>query len=262
MSISSSIATRPTDLYLKGTLEGGTTSKMSIARKPGKLRNPPRAKQYASYAIVALVLVVAVGGGYYYYQHGGLSTSSTGTGTGGNLTTTTATKAGEGPFALIKTTNGTIEIQLFNASAPKTVANFVNLTNSGFYSNLVWHRIVSGFVIQTGDPNTKNAGGDQTTWGQGTSGKNVPFENDPTLHNTVGTVAMASTGAGTGGSSQFYINLVDNSASLDGKYAVFGQVISGMDVVQTLGKTAVNSNSVPLNPKGAMVLSITLQNSP
>jgi cyclophilin family peptidyl-prolyl cis-trans isomerase len=153
-------------------------------------------------------------------------------------------------------------VQLFPASAPKTVANFVGLAKSGFYDNLVWHRIVPGFVIQTGDSKTKNGGGDRSLWGQGTSGTSVPFENDPTLHNSAGYVAMASTGAGVGGSSQFYINLVDNSAALDGKYAVFGIVINGMSVVQALGNIATNSSQQPVDASKAMMVSVTIQNTP
>jgi len=154
-------------------------------------------------------------------------------------------------------------VQLFPADAPKTVANFVSLAKSGFYNDLVWHRIVAGFVIQAGDPNTKNGGGDKSTWGQGGSSSPVPFEDDGKLHNTAGTIAMASTGAGVGGSSQFYINLVDNSASLDGKYAVFGTVINGMSVVQALGKVQTDSTSQqPINPADAYIVSITIQSTP
>src|SRR6266852_3052101 len=137
-------------------------------------------------------------------------------------------------YATLNTTNGTIVVELYRAQTPQTVSNFVNLASQHFYDNLVWHRIIANFVIQTGDPNTKNGGGDRNTWGQGTSPQSVPFEYDSSLHNNVGYVAMASTGAGVGGSSQFYINVNDNSAALDGKYAVFGKVIVGMDAANAL----------------------------
>jgi peptidyl-prolyl cis-trans isomerase B (cyclophilin B) len=256
---------------------------MSIVRKPGKLRNPPRAKQYATTAVIVLIVIAAVGGGAYYYTtHGGKlslggtgtsSTSSSGTtnstsssaATGSPTSTTSTSSASTGSaapiYAIINTTNGTIEAELYPSDAPKTVANFVSLANSGFYNGLVWHRIVKGFVIQTGDPTTKNGGGNRATWGQGTSGTNIPFENSP-LQNVAGSLAMASTGAGVGGSSQFYINLVNNP-SLDGSYTVFGMVISGMSVVQTIGNTAVNpSNDQPINAAAAEVTSITIQSSP
>jgi len=132
------------------------------------------------------------------------------------------------------TTLGSFEMELFPQYAPKTVANFVSLVNSGFYNDLTWHRIEHGFVIQTGDPNTKDGGGNRSTWGQGTDGIQIPFENSTYLHNYQWFVGMASTGVGVGGTSQWYINLVNNT-SLDGKYAVFGDVINGTDVVQAIG---------------------------
>jgi cyclophilin family peptidyl-prolyl cis-trans isomerase len=141
-------------------------------------------------------------------------------------------------------------VELFAQLTPKTVANFVNLSESGFYDNLVWWRIEPGFVIQTGDPTTRNGGGNRNTWGQGTSGVSIPFEYSASLHNYAGYLGMASTGAGVGGSSQFYINLANNT-SLDGKYAVFGKVVSGMAVVQAIGAVpveAVGSIHEPVTP--------------
>ena len=194
------------------------------------------------------------------------SSSSSVAGAGFNNTpctpATTTTASGTGTYALICTNLGLIEVQLFPTDAPATVGNFVNLAQTGFYNDLVWHRIVPGFVIQAGDPNTKNGGGDKATWGQGTSGTNVPFEDDGKLHNTAGTIAMASTAAGSGGSSQFYINLVDNSAGLDHKYAVFGKVINGMSVVQALGAVPTSSSQQPIDPSAAYIVSVTIQNSP
>jgi cyclophilin family peptidyl-prolyl cis-trans isomerase len=139
----------------------------------------------------------------------------------------------------------------------------VSLAQSNFYSYLVWHRIIANFVIQTGDPNTKSGGGDRNAWGQGTSGQSVPFEYDSSLHNNVGYVAMASTGVGVGGSSQFYINVHDNSATLDGKYAVFGKVIAGMDAVNKLASSPTTNQypgapDQPTNPSAAMLKSVTI----
>jgi len=166
-------------------------------------------------------------------------------------------------YATLDTTNGTIVVELYRAQAPKTVSNFVSLAQSNSYSSLVWHRIIANFVIQTGDPNTKNGGGDRNAWGQGTSGQSVPFEYDSSLHNNVGYVAMASTGAGVGGSSQFYINVHDNSATLDGKYAVFGKVMAGMDAVNKLASSPTTNQypgalDQPTNPSAAMLISVTI----
>src|SRR3989441_6934592 len=189
------------------------------------------------------------------------------TGTSGTLKHSVTPVVDTPVYATLNTTNGTIIVQLYRAQTPQTVSNFVNLANQHFYDNLVWHRIVANFVIQTGDPNTKNGGGDRNIWGQGTSPQSVPFEYDSSLHNNVGYLAMASTGAGVGGSSQFYINVHDNRASLDGKWAVFGKVVAGMDAANTLASSPTtnqypNALDQPTNPSGALVLSVTISNSP
>ncbi len=214
-------------------------------------------------AAVVVVLALAAVTGWYLYGPASAN-PSTSTSTSSSTSQTSASPV----YAKIQTSLGTIEVQLFPNSTPKTVANFVSLAESGFYDNLVWHRIEPGFVIQTGDPNTRNGGGVRSQWGQGTSGTTIPFEDDPSLHNYAGYLGMASTGAGVGGSSQFYINLNDtNAASLDGKYAVFGKVIAGMDVVQALGSVPVeyvgtypNGQDEPVTP--VYVTSITILSSP
>lgn len=250
---------------------------MSKAPKRGTRRNPPRARQYATIAVVVVVILV-VGTAAYLYASRPSSPSSTSTGFSNPPcsapSTSVTTSGSSNQYALICTNLGLIEVELYPQYAPKTVANFVSLADSGFYADLVFHRIVPGFVIQVGDPTTKDGGGNRSTWGQGTSGTSIPFENATELSNTVGTVAMASTGAGVGGSSQFYINLGDNSASLNGKYTVFGQVISGMNVVNELAKvplvdlTSCKSASPtatacePANAAGAYIVSVTIQSTP
>ena len=149
-------------------------------------------------------------------------------------------------YATLNTSKGTFEVELYRSQTPITVNNFVNLARSGFYNNLVWHRIEARFVVQTGDENTKNGGGNNNTWGQ-YQGTTVPDEIVSSLHNYAGYMAMANTGAANSGSTQFFINLVDkNSSSLDGKYTVFGRVISGMDVVNAIGVVPV----YPAPPSG------------
>lgn len=143
-------------------------------------------------------------------------------------------------YAKLNTSKGMIEMELFRSQTPITVNNFISLANSGFYNNLVWHRIQPGFVIQVGDPTTANGGGTNSTWG--THGSTpIPDEIVSSLHNYAGYVAMANKGSSNTGSSQFFINLVDSSSSLDGKFTVFGHVISGMSVA-----TAISN--VPLYP--------------
>ncbi|TMI37563.1 peptidylprolyl isomerase, partial [Candidatus Bathyarchaeota archaeon] len=160
---------------------------------------------------------------------------------------------------------GQIEIELYQNATPKTVTNFVNLARSGFYNNLVWHRIAKNFVIQTGDPNTRNAGGNNITWGKGGSSQTVPLEVVSSLQNTAGYVGMARLGNDlNSGTSQFYINLNDNRVALDGKYTVFGKVISGMNVAYTLGSLPVYTppDGQPITPSNAMLTSVTISDSP
>ncbi len=136
-------------------------------------------------------------------------------------------------YARLNTSMGSMEVELFPEGAPQTVANFVNLSKAGFYDNLVWHRIVPGFVIQTGDPLTRGGNGNRSLWGTGGSNKTVPLETDPSLHNFVCYLGMARSSSPNSGSSQFYINL-NNNTSLDQQYTVFGRVISGMDVAMKI----------------------------
>jgi len=166
-------------------------------------------------------------------------------------------------YAKLNTSQGVIEIELYQNATPKTVTNFVNLANSGFYNNLVWHRIAENFVIQTGNSNSRN-GLNNSTWSQAGTGQAIPFEYDNSLHNAVGYVGMASTGTQVGGTTQFYININNNSATLDGKYAVFGKVIAGMDVAYAIGNLPIynSPDGQPINPSDAMLTSVTISNSP
>ncbi len=182
------------------------------------------------------------------------------TGTGGGLTHSVTPRVATPVYATLVTPNGTMQVELHQAQAPKTVSNFVNLASSGFYSNLVWHRIVKGFVIQTGDPNTRNGGGDRSTWGTGGSSQTVPLEIDSTLHNNVGYLGMARSSDPNSGSSQFYINLANNNNSLDGQYTVFGKVISGMDSSFAIGNVLVNAQNQPIDP--VYLTSVTISSSP
>jgi cyclophilin family peptidyl-prolyl cis-trans isomerase len=198
------------------------------------------------YLIALLVLVIVVGVGWYVYASAQSANQ--------NMTSTGIV------YAKLGTSNGTIEVELYQNIAPKTVTNFVNLAKSGFYNNLVWHRIVKGFVIQTGDPNSRNGGGNNATWGQGGSSQTVPLEIDASLHNNVGYLGMARSSDPNSGSSQFYINLANNN-SLDGQYTVFGKVISGMDAAYAIGNVPVYPQSnQPINP--VYVTAVTISSSP
>lgn len=137
------------------------------------------------------------------------------------------------PLAVIQTTKGPITIRLFRQYAPNTVANFIELVQKGFYNGLSWHRVVPGFVIQTGCPKGDGTGGyvDPASGQQRT----LPLELHQKLkHNSPGVVAMARFGNDlNSASSQFYITL-SAQPRLDNKYTVFGGVLSGMEAVQNI----------------------------
>ena len=171
-------------------------------------------------------------------------------------------------YAKLNTSQGLIEVALYYNATPKTVTNFVNLAQSGFYNNLVWHRIVKQFVIQTGDPNSRN-GLNNSTWGTGGSSQTVPSEIRSYLHNYAGYLGMAYANGPNSATSQFYINLNDTNASaLDGKYTVFGRVVNGMSVAYAIANLQVypgtlqNPSDQPVNPSSALLTSVTISNNP
>ncbi|MFH1047960.1 MAG: peptidylprolyl isomerase [Patescibacteria group bacterium] len=128
----------------------------------------------------------------------------------------------ENKIARIQTNKGEIVFELYATDAPKTVSNFVALAESGYFDGLTYHRVVPSFVIQGGDPD-----------GTGRGGPGYKFEDEPVTRNYLaGTVAMANAGPNTNG-SQYFICLED-LPSLPKSYTIFGQVISGMDVVSSI----------------------------
>jgi cyclophilin family peptidyl-prolyl cis-trans isomerase len=130
----------------------------------------------------------------------------------------------------IKTEKGTISIRFFPDKAPNHVRNFIDLAESGFYEGVRFHRVIPGFMIQGGDPNTKTD--NRGSWGTGGSGKNVDAEFNDTPHRR-GIVSMARSGHPDSASSQFFI-VVKDSNFLDGQYTAFGEVVSGMDVADAI----------------------------
>lgn len=133
-------------------------------------------------------------------------------------------ETGKNRVAVIETDKGTIKFELYEKEAPITTKNFIDLAQKDFYNGLTFHRVEPGFVIQGGDPKGDGTGG---------SGKTIPLEIAPTLTHKKGAVAMARSNAPNSASSQFYICLED-AKFLDGKYAIFGQVIEGQDVVEKI----------------------------
>lgn len=148
------------------------------------------------------------------------------------------------PVVALETNKGTIEIELFQDVAPVTAGNFVKLAKEGFYDGTKFHRVIDGFMIQGGDPNSK--GDDASMYGRGGPGYAIKDEFAPGFSNARGTISMANSGPNTGG-SQFFINLVPNTY-LDGKHAVFGKVISGLEIADTISLVPRNDRDVPLDP--------------
>jgi peptidylprolyl isomerase len=146
--------------------------------------------------------------------------------------------------ATMHTSKGDIQIE-FIQDAPKTVENFVNLAKGGFYDGTKFHRVIENFMIQGGDPLTKDDS-QQARWGTGGPGYTFADEIHANNKNNVGTLSMANAGPNTNG-SQFFINVADNNF-LDTKHTVFGKVVAGMDVVQAIVGTQTNSQDRPLEP--------------
>lgn len=141
----------------------------------------------------------------------------------------------------------TVMIELFPGSAPQTVANFINLAESGVYNGLAFHRAIEGFLVQTGDPLTADESA-RERWGTGGEDKSLPAEIK--RPHRIGSVAMARRADKVNpqrrsNGSQFYFAL-GNFASLDGKYTVFGQVVSGLNVIQNIARMPVDANDCPI----------------
>jgi cyclophilin family peptidyl-prolyl cis-trans isomerase len=150
--------------------------------------------------------------------------------------------------ATFETNHGTIELELFDDDAPKTVENFRKLAGDGFYDGLTFHRIISDFMIQGGCP-----------LGTGTGGPGYTFEDEFNDHPVVrGALAMANAGPNTNG-SQFFIVTADACPWLDGKHTVFGEVSGGMDVVEKIEAVPVDGSDRPRDP--VTVERVTLDNS-
>lgn len=171
----------------------------------------------------------------------------------------------QGPTAVLKTNQGEIKIQLFPEQAPMTVENFIRLAQKGYYDGTIFHRVISDFMIQGGDPEGNVTGG-ESIWGH-------PFEDELSreLFNIRGALSMANSGPNTNGSQFFivqnknlpkrYIKQMEPAGYpkeiihaykqggtpwLDGRHTVFGQVITGMDVVDKIAKSKKDKMDKPL----------------
>lgn len=137
---------------------------------------------------------------------------------------------------MMETSMGNIKIKLFMKEAPLTAGNFLSLVEKGFYDGIIFHRVIDQFMIQGGDP---------TGTGRGGSGKKIKDEfGEGLIHNRPGILSMANAGPNSG-DSQFFLTLVP-TPWLDGKHAIFGEVVEGMDVVEKIGKTKVDHYDRPI----------------
>ena len=144
-------------------------------------------------------------------------------------------------FAVLKTNMGDIKIKFYAEDAPKTVENFVKLAKADFYDGVKFHRVIKGFMIQTGDPNSK----DDNWSDDGKGGPGYTFADETNSHELVqGSVAMANSGPNTNG-SQFFIMTAANPLQLQGYYTNFGEVVEGMDVALKIEQVKVNENDHP-----------------
>ena len=163
-----------------------------------------------------------------------------------------------GKIAVIDTKFGEIKFKLLDDIAPKTASNFVKLANSGFYNGTIFHRIDPGFVIQGGDPNTIK--GPRNTWGLGDAGYTIPPEFTDKVQFSKYMVGMARGSDVNSGSSQFFITLGD-APWLNNQYTLFGEVISGQDVVDKIASLKTNSDTQPEDADAARVTKISIESS-
>ena len=153
---------------------------------------------------------------------------------------------------VMKTNLGDIYIELYTVKSPITAGNFKELVENGFYDGIKFHRVIPDFMIQGGDPLTKNDSL-QARWGTGGPGYTIEDEFIRNLSNVRGTLSMANSGPQSGG-SQFFINTVDNifldfdKQPMTSRHPVFGKVLIGMDIVDEISQVPRNQRDVPNEP--------------
>jgi cyclophilin family peptidyl-prolyl cis-trans isomerase len=164
-----------------------------------------------------------------------------------------ANPAGPAEIAVMETNLGTIKLKFFPDAAPKAVENFKGLAKKGYYNGVTFHRVIDGFMLQGGDPTASGRGG-ESLWGK-------PFEDEfsPKYRfDRKGLLAMANAGPRTNG-SQFFITL-GPTPHLNDRHTIFGEVISGMDVVEKIGKVKKGRNDKPLEP--VVMKKVTIEPAP
>ena len=157
--------------------------------------------------------------------------------------------------AIVNTNLGNIQFELLSDVAPETVRNFIKLAKSGFYDGTLFHRVIPKFMIQGGDPNTKES--DKSTWGTGGPGYNIKAEFNSRSH-LRGIVSMARSSDPDSAGSQFFI-VTSDSTFLDREYTVFGQVVDGIEVADKIVNLPRDGNDCPLQE--AKMLQVTISDA-
>ena len=153
--------------------------------------------------------------------------------------------------AVFETNQGVFKIELFEDKMPVTTGNFIKLVEEKYYDGTRFHRVIENFMIQGGDPLSKDVS-KKSGWGTGGPGYEIKDEFHDSLSNVVGTIAMANSGPDTGG-SQFFINVKDNSfldhnkPPMSSKHPVFGKVVEGLDIVTKISNLDTDSSDAPKN---------------
>lgn len=193
-------------------------------------------------ALIAAVLIVAAGVWWYGVREKPAPAADA-VGTKAPVAVETAMQ--ENHTIRLETSHGDIELLLFPDKAPKTVENFEKLARSGFYDGTKFHRVIKGFMIQGGDPLTKD---DAQAARFGTGGPGYQFDDEINALKVVrGALAMANSGPNTNG-SQFFIVTAQAAPWLDGKHTVFGKVVKGMETIDTIEAVETGERDVPNTP--------------
>ena len=212
----------------------GKAQKLKEIRKQERMAEEitktKKRKSYKTTASIAIIIIVLLLGWKFIFSNPNNNIADKDT-----MTT-------EDKIAVLETNLGIIKFKMFSQDSPKTVANFEKLASEGFYDGVKFHRVIADFMIQTGDPNSK----DDDWSDDGMGGPGYTFEDEINDHLLVrGSVAMANSGPNTNG-SQFFIVTKEAVPWLDGYHTNFGEVVEGMDIVNLIELSETNDNDHPL----------------
>lgn len=200
----------------------------------------------------SLIIILSIGGYAAYKFKSGQDSFSYGNSSNNSNTDNQQSQTNEPQsmhLVTLKTSMGDIQFETYDQDAPNTVKNFIDLANKNFYNGILFHRVIKGFMNQTGDPLTKDPS-KQAFWGTGGPGYKFADELDPNTPSykqgyVKGVVAMANSGKDTNG-SQFFIMAADYNLPHD--YTIFGKVVAGQEVVDAINNVPTDQNDRPLTP--------------